>query len=109
HLGKTNGPIHEADTRDALELASSALTMLPAQTGTLSYPATAGNGFDVRDFPNNFKVHVGTYYQAARNAANRKPNALGVKLRLAATESRPGTSRPADRCQLQRLVGLPAH
>jgi hypothetical protein len=27
----------------------------------------------VRDLPNNFKVHVGTYYQAAKDAANRKP------------------------------------
>ena len=79
HLGKTNGPINEADTRDALALAPSALPMLPAQTGTLSYPATAGNGFDVRDLPNNFKVYVGTYYQAAKDAANRKPNAGGER------------------------------
>ena len=34
---------------------------------------------------------------------------VGVKLRLAATESHSGPPRHAARCQLQLLVGLPAH
>ena len=34
------------------------------------------------------------------------PNALGVKLRLAATEPRPRLPSRAARCQLQLLVGL---
>ena len=38
-----------------------------------------------------------------------EPNALGVKLRLAATEAHPATPPPTARCQLQLLVGLPAH
>src|SRR5437870_922297 len=34
------------------------------------------------------------------------PNALGVKLRLAATEAHTATSPPTARCPLQLLVGL---
>src|SRR6266545_5037948 len=37
------------------------------------------------------------------------PNAVGVKLRLAATEPHPGPSRDAARCQLQLLVGRTAY
>src|SRR5438093_10657589 len=36
----------------------------------------------------------------------RRPNALGVKLRLAATEAHTDTPPPTARCQLQLLVGL---
>src|SRR5437867_4512386 len=36
----------------------------------------------------------------------RRPNALGVKLRLAATEAHTATSPPTARCPLQLLVGL---
>jgi len=37
------------------------------------------------------------------------PNAVGVKLRLAGTESHPGPSRDAARCQLQLRVGQTAY
>src|SRR6058998_738082 len=36
-------------------------------------------------------------------------NAVGVKLRLAATEDQAGTTPPTARCQLQLLVGQTAH
>ena len=38
-----------------------------------------------------------------------QPNALGVKLRLAATEPRPRPPPPTARCQLQLLVGQTAY
>src|SRR5437763_10702456 len=39
----------------------------------------------------------------------KTPNALGVKLRLAATEAHTATPPPTARCPLQLLVGLPAY
>ena len=46
---------------------------------------------------------------ARQQRCAQQPNAVGVKLRLAATESRPRLLRRAARCQLQLLVGRTAH
>ena len=59
HFGKTNRPVNQADVCNALELPPSACAMLPAQTGMVSHPTTAGNSFDVGTLSNNLKVHVG--------------------------------------------------
>jgi hypothetical protein len=58
----------------SLELTPSALSILLAQSGTVTDTPAGGNCFKVCNLSNDFKVHVATCYQEEEGDANEKPN-----------------------------------
>jgi hypothetical protein len=75
NFGEAYGAIDQTDACYSLELTPSALSILLAQSGTVTDTPAGGNCFKVRNLSNDFKVHVATCYQEEEGDANEKPNA----------------------------------
>jgi hypothetical protein len=75
NFGQAYGAINQTDACYSLELTPSALSVLLAQSCTVTDATAGGNCFKARNLSNDFEVHVDTCYQEADGDANEKPNA----------------------------------
>lgn len=87
NFSEAYGPVHQTDASDAFVLTSSAWTIVPAQTCTVTDATAAGNRFNPGHLPDEFEVHAGRCYRVANEGAIGRANEEAFLWRGAATKT----------------------